>query len=98
MERAPLGVAVIGAGYWGPNLVRNLYASEQWTVRAVVERDARRLQRLLRLYPAIAGYAEIDDVLDDPAIEAIALATPPNTHHELALRAIDAGKHVLVEK
>jgi predicted dehydrogenase len=93
-----LGIAVIGAGYWGPNLVRNLYASEQWTVRAVVERDARRLQRLLRLYPAIAGYAEIDDVLDDPAIEAIALATPPNTHHELALRAIDAGKHVLVEK
>lgn len=93
-----LGIAVVGAGYWGPNLVRNLYASEQWTLRAVVERDPARLERALRLYPAVAGYAEIDAVLADPAIDAIALATPPRTHRDLAVRAIDAGKHVLVEK
>jgi predicted dehydrogenase len=45
MERAPLGVAVIGAGYWGPNLVRNFYASEEWSVRCIVERDRPRLER-----------------------------------------------------
>jgi predicted dehydrogenase len=96
-ERA-LGIAVVGAGYWGPNLVRNLHASEQWNVRAVVERDPQRLARVLRLYPGVAGHAEIDAVLGDPSIDAVALATPPNTHHQLAVRAIDAGKHVLVEK
>jgi predicted dehydrogenase len=98
VERAPLGVAVVGAGYWGPNLVRNFYASDRWAVRCVVERDSARLGRLLRLYPAIAGHAEIDAALDDPNVDAIALATPPRTHHELATRAIAAGKHVLVEK
>jgi len=98
VKGAPLGIAVVGAGYWGPNLVRNLHASEEWSVRAVVERDPRRLERLLRLYPAVAGHAEIDAVLTDPAVAAIALATPPRTHHELAVRVIEAGKHVLVEK
>jgi predicted dehydrogenase len=93
-----LGIAVVGAGYWGPNLIRNLHASEQWSVRAVVERDARRLARALRLYPGIAGHAELDAVLDDPAIDAVALATPPRTHRDLAVRVIEAGKHVLVEK
>jgi predicted dehydrogenase len=98
MERAPLGVAVVGAGYWGPNLVRNFYASEEWSVRCIVERDRARLDRLRRLYPAVAGHAEIDAALSDPQVDAIALATPPRTHRELAIRAIDAGKNVLVEK
>ena len=98
MERAPLGVAVIGAGYWGPNLVRNFYASEEWSVRCIVERDRSRLERLRRLYPAVAGHEEIEAALGDPNVDAIALATPPRTHRELAIRAIDAGKHVLVEK
>lgn len=98
MERAPLGVAVVGAGYWGPNLVRNFYASDEWSVRCIVERDRARLERLRRLYPAVAGHAEIDAALSDPQVDAIALATPPRTHRELAIRAIDAGKNVLVEK
>jgi predicted dehydrogenase len=97
VERA-LGIAVVCAGYWGPNLVRNLHASEQWTLRAVVERDPQRLERVLRLYPAVEGHAELDAVLDDPSIDAIALATPPRTHRDLAVRVIDAGKHILVEK
>ena len=66
MERAPLGVAVIGAGYWGPNLVRNFYASEEWSVRCIVERDRPRLERLRRLYPAVAGHEEIESALRDP--------------------------------
>jgi predicted dehydrogenase len=98
VERRPLGVAVVGAGYWGPNLVRNFHASEAWSVRCIVERDRARLERLLRLYPTILGHAEIDEALADPEVAAVALATPPRTHHALAVRAIDAGKHVLVEK
>lgn len=98
MESKPLGVAVVGAGYWGPNLVRNFYASEEWSVRCIVERDRARLERLRRLYPAVAGHAEIEAALSDPQVDALALATPPRTHRELAIRAIDAGKHVLVEK
>ena len=98
VEAAPLGVAVVGAGYWGPNLVRNFFASDEWTVRCVVERDRDRLARLLRLYPAIAGHTDIDAALTDPSVDAVALATPPRTHHELAMRAIEAGKHLLVEK
>jgi predicted dehydrogenase len=98
VERRPLGIAVVGAGYWGPNLVRNLHASDEWSVRCVVERDRGRLNRLLRLYPAIEGHAEIGAALADPAVDAVALATPPRTHHALATQVIDAGKHVLVEK
>ncbi len=55
MQRTPLGVAVVGAGYWGPNLVRNFHASQEWSVRCVVERDRERLERILRFYPSIAG-------------------------------------------
>jgi predicted dehydrogenase len=98
MERAPLGVAVVGAGYWGPNLVRNLFASDDWSVRYIVERDRDRLDRVLRLYPAIAGVADIEAALADPSVDAVAIATPPHTHRELAVRAIERGKHVLVEK
>jgi predicted dehydrogenase len=98
MKRRPLGVAVVGAGYWGPNLVRNFHASDEWTVRCVVESDRAKLERLLRLYPTMTGHAEIDAALADPGVDAVALATPPSTHHALAVRAIDAGKHVLVEK
>jgi predicted dehydrogenase len=98
MERSPLGIAVVGAGYWGPNLVRNFHASEDWSVRCVVDPDRARLERLLRLYPSIAGYGELEAALADPLVDAVALATPPGTHRDLAARAIDAGKHVLVEK
>jgi predicted dehydrogenase len=98
MEGKPLGVAVVGVGYWGPNLVRNFHASDDWSVRYVVDQDGARLERLKRLYPAIDACISIDAALADPAVDAVALATPPRTHYPLAVAAIDAGKHVLVEK
>jgi len=98
MEGRPLGVAVVGVGYWGPNLVRNFHASDDWSVRYVVDQDAARLERLKRLYPAIEVCVSIDSALADAAVDAVALATPPRTHYPLAVAAIDAGKHVLVEK
>ncbi|MBV8531061.1 MAG: Gfo/Idh/MocA family oxidoreductase, partial [Candidatus Eremiobacteraeota bacterium] len=89
---------MVGAGYWGPNLVRNFHASEDWSVRCIVESERARLERLLRLYPSIQGYTDIEPALKDPSVDAVALATPPGTHRALAERTIDAGKHVLVEK
>ncbi len=67
-------------------------------MRCIVEQDRAKLKRLLRLYPSVAGFAELDEALADSQVDAVALATPPRTHHPLALRAIAAGKHVLVEK
>lgn len=98
MERQPLTVAVVGAGYWGPNLVRNFHGSQAWRVAAIVDSDRARLESIARLYPHLALHSEIDAVLEDRKIDAVAIATPPRTHYELAKRAIEAGKHVLVEK
>ena len=90
--------AVVGAGYWGPNLVRNFHASEQWRVACIVDSDPTRCAKLARLYPNIAVHSKIERVLEDGQVEALAIATPPRTHHALAAQAIEAGKHVLVEK
>jgi predicted dehydrogenase len=93
-----LVAAVVGAGYWGPNLVRNFHASQNWRVACIVDNDPARLTRLARLYPHIATYSKIEQALEDSRIDAVAIATPPRTHHTLAAQAIEAGKHVLVEK
>jgi predicted dehydrogenase len=98
MERQPLTVAVVGAGYWGPNLLRNFHVSQAWTVAGVVDSDRGRLENIARLYPHLAFHSEIDGILEDDRVDAVAIATPPRTHYELARRAIEAGKHILVEK
>lgn len=98
MAQQPLAVAVVGAGYWGPNLVRNFHVSREWTVAAIVDSDRARLENMARLYPHFALHSHIDAVLADAKIDAVAIATPPRTHYELAKRAIEAGKHVWVEK
>jgi predicted dehydrogenase len=79
-------------------LVRNFFTSDEWSVRYVVEHNPGRRERITRLYPTITVYDEIDAVLADPQVDAIAIATPPHTHYPLAIRAIEAGKHLLVEK
>ncbi len=94
----PVGVAVLGAGYWGPNLVRNLSASEAFDLRWVCDLSPERARKATGRYSTVAVTASVAQVLDDPAVEAVAIATPASTHTELALAAIDAGKHVLIEK
>lgn len=91
-------VAVVGGGYWGPNLARNFAACPGVQLAAICDRDASRLERLSRLYPEALAVQNVTEVFDDPAIHAVAIATPVNTHAELALAALEAGKHVLVEK
>ncbi|KQM81433.1 Gfo/Idh/MocA family protein [Agromyces sp. Leaf222] len=93
-----LAVAVIGAGYWGPNLARNFHANDQWRLAAICDLDLERAQALAARYNGARASSSIDEVLADPAIDAVAIATPARTHHGIALAALAAGKHVVVEK
>ncbi len=95
--RAPLRVAVIGLGYWGPNLVRNLFELPEAEV-SVCDMRPDAIQAIRRRYPSIEGRTRLEDVLGDPSIDAVAIATPVGSHYELALSALLAGKHVFVEK
>jgi predicted dehydrogenase len=100
MERAadPVRVAVIGLGYWGPNLVRNLHELADAEVAAVCDLSEPALAKIRRRYPAIRQERSLDAILADPSIEAVAIATPVASHHPIARQAIQAGKHVFVEK
>src|SRR5271168_2247304 len=95
---APIGAAVVGCGYWGPNLVRNLSETPEFDLHALCDQDPATLRALGRRYPQARTFGDFDDVLDDDRVEAVVIATPPTTHAALAKRALLAGKHVLVEK
>ena len=93
-----LRVAVIGFGYWGPNLVRNFTTCPSTQVVAVVDGDARRRAAVSVLYPWIPTFEDPAAVFADPEVDAVVVATPIFSHHPLAMTALAAGKHVLVEK
>jgi predicted dehydrogenase len=93
-----ISIAQIGVGYWGPNLLRNLVASKRCTVSTVVDLSPERRDFVRGLYPAIKVTENIEEVIRDPKIEAVVIATPVATHYDLAMRALAAGKHILVEK
>ena len=93
-----LRVAVIGLGYWGPNLLRNFAAADDVQVVTACDQDPQRLARALKLYPGVAGVTDFTAVLRDPGVDLVALATPVHTHYPLVKAALQAGKHVLVEK
>jgi len=93
-----LRIAVIGAGHWGPNLISNFHANDRSRVAWVVDRDAARIEVVRRRFPDVRTSANIDDALQDPNVDALVIATPTRTHYELTKQALDAGKHVLVEK
>lgn len=98
MITTPIGIAVVGFGYWGPNVVRNITESRELRLVSVCERDPARAAEFLRRYPGHAVEHEFEAVLLDPNVQAVSIATPPSTHYELARKALEAGKHVLVEK
>ncbi len=93
-----IGVGVIGYGYWGPNMVRNFSEIAEARVVAVCERDAERRALVERRYPSVRTTADRSELLADPDIDAVVIATPVDSHFPLALEALQAGKHVLVEK
>ncbi len=94
----PIGVAVVGYGYWGPNLVRNIAECPELQLRALCDSDPTRLRMFARRHPEACAVHELEAVLDDPEVQAVVVATPPQTHAALARRALEADKHVLVEK
>ncbi len=94
----PVRVAVIGLGYWGPNLVRNLFELESADLVLVCDQRAEAVEQVRRRYPSVRGTTSLDDVLEDPTVEAVVVATPIRTHLELARASLGAGKHTLVEK
>lgn len=93
-----LGFAVVGYGYWGPNIVRNIWETPHATVRWVCDLQTERLAGVRSRYPAVRITEDFDAVLADPKVDAVAIATPVSSHFQLAMKALKAGKHVFVEK
>jgi predicted dehydrogenase len=93
-----LRVAVIGAGYWGPNLARNFRTSPDWDLVAVCDLDADRARKVVGARSTVEVVTSTADLLARDDIDAVAIATPARSHAALSLAALDAGKHVVVEK
>jgi predicted dehydrogenase len=93
-----LGIAVIGVGYWGPNLVRNFRTSEEWDLVAVCDFDEVRARKVIGRRSTVDIETSLERLLARDDVDAIAVATPARTHSGIAMAALAAGKHVLVEK
>ncbi|MFA6107766.1 MAG: Gfo/Idh/MocA family oxidoreductase [Candidatus Latescibacterota bacterium] len=93
-----VGIGVVGAGYWGPNLIRNFAGTADCRLVAVVDLDEGRLARIRAQYPEVTTTTRFEDLLTAPEITGVALATPAGTHYSLASRVLQAGKGVFVEK
>jgi predicted dehydrogenase len=91
-------VGIIGYGYWGPNLVRNFYSAKDCTVISVADARPERLKLLANIFPAVKGVNDADEIINDNNIDAVVIATPVFSHFTLAKKALNAGKHVLIEK
>jgi len=91
-------VAVLGAGHWGPNLIRSFHTHEASEVAWVVDPDAGRAALVRSRYPDVRVSARVEDALADDSVDAVVIATPTSTHYALSRAALEAGKHVLVEK
>ena len=95
---APVRVAAVGCGYWGPNVIRNLSEVPGFELAWVCDADPARLAPVATRYPTAKGTTRIDDIFADPTVHAVYIATPVSSHYRLVKRALDLGKHVLVEK
>lgn len=93
-----VGISLIGVGYWGPNLLRNIASIPQADIQYVCDLDKTRLKEVARLYPSIKTTQDSSVVVKDAKTDAVFIATPVRTHYPLAKMFLEAGKHVLVEK
>ena len=94
----PVRVGVVGLGYWGPNLARNFDGLPGSELRWICDGSEQALERWSKVFPQARATVDLDDLLSDPELDAVVVATPVPTHAELALRALGAGKHCFVEK
>jgi predicted dehydrogenase/protoporphyrinogen oxidase len=95
---SPIRVGVVGVGYWGPNLVRNLAESPVFEVAHLCDLRPEALEAIARRYPNIPCTTQFEEILRDGDVDAVAIATPVSTHHALGMSALEAGKHAFVEK
>jgi predicted dehydrogenase len=93
-----LSIAVVGCGYWGPNLMRNFSESSSFQLKWLVDLNPNRLKHFSSHYPQTKCTRDFKTALADPELDAVAIATPVSTHFQLAKQALQAGKHVLLEK
>ncbi|MGZ4355883.1 MAG: Gfo/Idh/MocA family oxidoreductase, partial [Gaiellaceae bacterium] len=93
-----LRIGVVGLGYWGPNLVRNLADAHAFDVSYLCDLRSQQLEAISRRYPGVACTTSFEEMLNDETLDAVAIATPVSTHFSLAMAALRAGKHVFVEK
>jgi predicted dehydrogenase len=93
-----LAVGIVGCGYWGPNLARNFKGDPRAAVVGLCDLEAGRLERMRELHPSARLFTDFDRMLRDCDPDAVVIATPVSSHHRLAKAALEAGKHVLVEK
>jgi predicted dehydrogenase len=98
MSNERIKVAVIGYGYWGPNIVRNVMERPELEFAGLCELSPERTAKFSNRYPGARTCSSFGDVLADPTVDAVSIATPPSTHYSLVKGALEAGKHVLVEK
>jgi len=91
-------VGIIGLGYWGPNLIRNFSVSKNCKLIAIADLQTDKLKKYSNLYPGIETYTDANEIIKNPNIDAVVIATPVFTHFPLAKAALENGKHVLVEK
>lgn len=93
-----LNLAVIGYGYWGPNIVRNFNEIEDTRVVSVCDRNPEALKHVPKFYPGVQITTDFNEIISSSHIDAVAIVTPVCTHYELAKKALENGKHIFVEK
>ena len=97
-EERDISVGVIGCGHWGPNHIRVFSSLPGSTVTVVADSDVRRLESLRQSHPAVRRLTDYRELLNEESLDAVIVATPTRTHYEIAREALEANKHVLVEK
>ena len=97
-HHGPVRIGVVGLGYWGPDIARNVFASEDASLAWVCDLRPSALEAFARRYPGVQTTTSFETMLADPDLDAVAITTPVSTHHALALAGLEAGKHVFVEK
>src|ERR1700694_606472 len=98
MAVTPVRVAAVGCGFWGPSTIPNLDSIRVFQLCCVCDSDPERLRPVAARYPAARPTTDVNHLFDDASIDAVYISTPVSTHYQLVKRALDAGKHVLVEK
>jgi predicted dehydrogenase len=93
-----MNIAIIGHGYWGPNLVRNFWNTKNCNVLYVTDLKQKNLKSLKRIYPDVVTDKSFEEILQIPSVDAVVIATPASTHYSLSRKVLEHNKHVLIEK